>query len=532
MISPLWKNLTSSPWGIATLLQLPYASLYLYYLWAHTHYQFYPILIAVLVYLAYSRWSDRTPLHRNILIETSLGISGVALAIAATMLVSAWLSYLAFVLILAAWLSNFADRDTGKPLTYLAWPLLIAWQPPYSDLDTADTHLITYLQQLSSHMSSRLLDVIGVPHFYFGSVIELADRSFSVEQGCSGVQSFFAILCISALMMVAFRRPVLHTMIVMLSSVVWTLLTNTLRITLIPLAGMALSVDLSHGTPHQIIGFAAMGIATWMLLSTDQLLQTLWSGSSAVRSANHESPLVFDQSPPNATATVRPSWSILTWSMLSVLGLLVVVQIIDIQKKTFRLVGGNVFLELQADDLPSQLLDWKNIEYQLETRTTDADFGERSDIWRFQSEEEVAVFSVDQTFRLWHDLTVCYRNAGWQIEGQKVVFGDDKAWPTVFSSFSRKDGRRALLAFCLFDRSSLPLEVPGYLDLWSSIRKRIEKRFSFSAGELFREQTCYQVQVFLETDSSNLEVLGQRVVKLLEAGRERVREIGLRRLNP
>ncbi len=531
MLSPLWKNLTSSPWGIATLLQVPYATLYLYYLWAHTHYQFYPILIAVLIYLAYTRWTDSKPKHRSIALERLLGISGVVLAIAATMIVSAWLSYLAFVLILAAWLSNFADRDTGKPLAYLAWPLLIAWQPPYSDLDTADTHLITYLQQLSSQMSSRLLDVIGVPHFYYGSVIELAERSFSVEQGCSGVQSFFAILCISALMMVAFRRPVLHTVIVMLSSVLWTLLTNTLRITLIPLAGMTFSIDLSHGTPHQLIGFAAMGIATWMLLSTDQLLMTLWNKTSLGKSASFLPSAQLDRSPQETSASDRPSWSMLTWGMLGLLGILVAVQIVDIQKKTFRLVGGNIFLELQADDLPRQLADWRNVEYQLETRTTDADFGERSDIWRFQSDQEIAVFSVDQTFRLWHDLTVCYRNAGWNIDEQKVVFGQDKSWPTVFASFSRKDGRRALLAYCLFDRSSLPLEVPGYLDLWSSIKKRIEKRFSLAAGELFREQTCYQVQVFLETDRSEVDGLQEHVVGLLEAGRERVRDIGLGRLN-
>jgi exosortase len=532
MNSSVWKSLTSSPWGIATLLQIPYATLYLYYLWAHTHYQFYPILFAVLLYLAYTRWTNRAPLHRNFFLETAVGGLGVALAVVATMIVSAWLSYFALVCILTAWLSNFADRDTGKSLRYLAWPLLIAWQPPYSDLATFDTHLITYLQQLSSQMSSRLLDVIGVPHFYFGSVIELADRSFSVEQGCSGVQSFFAILCISALMMVAFRRPILHTTIVMLSSVLWTLLTNTLRITLIPLAGMAMSIDLSHGTPHQLIGFGAMGIATWMLLSTDQLLLKLWNKKANSPTTSTGNSPVVENLQRETEEPIRHSWSILTWGMLTVLGLLVVVQLVDFQKKTFRLVGGNIFLELQADDLPKQLLDWTNIDYQLETRTTDADFGERSDIWRFQADEETAVFSVDQTFRLWHDLTVCYRNAGWQIDEQNVVFGEDKAWPTVAVSFSRKDGRRALLAFCLFDRSSLPLEVPGYLDLLTSIRKRIEKRFSFSAGELFREQTCYQVQVFMETDNSNVDAMKERVLGLLEAGRVRVREIGLGRLNP
>ncbi len=530
----MWRNLAPSPWGIATLLQLPYAALYLYYLWASTHYQFYPILLAVVGYLIYTRWSDEYPCDGQSRLTKMLGFIGVFAAIASTALVSAWLGYLGFVLTLAAWLSSLSDRDTGKRLTYLAWPLLIAWQPPYSDLATADTYLITYLQQLSSQMSSRLLDVLGVPHFYFGSVIELADRSFSVEQGCSGVQSFFAILCIAALMMVTFRRSLVHTVIVMLSGVLWTVLMNTLRITLIPLASLALSVDLSHGTPHQVIGFTAMGLATWMLLATDQLLLILLRDSPIDKSSNREKPIKDIEAFDTRTETsigIWPSWSIPAWGMVVVLGLLAVVQLLDLQKKTFRLVGGNIFLEMQPDDLPKQIAGWKNIDYQLESRTTDADFGERSDIWRYQAEPGVAVLSLDQTFRLWHDLIVCYRNAGWRIEKEEVVFGQDKAWPTVLATFGRKDGRNAMLAFCFFDRSSLPLEVPGYLDLWSSIKKRIEKRFSFSAGELFREQTCYQVQVFMETDGADSEMKRARVMDLLETGRERIRDIGLRRLN-
>ncbi len=387
----MWRKLTASPWGIATILQLPYATLYLYYLWAYTHYQFYPILLAVLAYLLYTRWSNRVPVNRGSVVEMSLGIFGVVIAIASTMMVSAWLSYLGFVCILAAWLSGVADRDTGKPLTYLAWPLLIAWQPPYSDLATADTYLITYLQQLSSRMSSRLLDVIGVPHFYFGSVIEIADRSFSVEQGCSGVQSFFAILCIAALMMVTFRRSPLHTAIVMFSSVLWTLLMNTLRITLIPVASMTLSIDLSHGTPHQLIGFAAMGMATWMLLSTDQLLVILLGGSQNQKSLVPEKPVQHIDAGTEQHGG-RSAWSIPVWCGLAVLGILVIVQLLDLQKKTFRLVGGNIFLELKPDDLPRQFRDWKNVDYQLETRTNDADFGERSDTWKYQSEGGTAVF--------------------------------------------------------------------------------------------------------------------------------------------
>lgn len=230
--------------------------------------------------------------------------------------------------------------------------------------------------------------------------------------------------------------------------------------------------------------------------------------------------------------TIQLKWTLATKAMCLVLAVFACVQFADLQKKTFRLVGGNIFLDMRADDLPMRVADWKNIDYQLESRTTDADFGERSDIWRYQTEAGVAVLSVDQTFRLWHDLLVCYKNAGWQLEKEEVAFGNDKSWPTVFASYGRRDGRHAILFFCLFDRSGLPLEVPGYLDFWSSIKNRLEKRFSLSAGELFREQTCYQVQVFFEADRHNSEQYRESVFELLEVGRERIRNVGLKRLNP
>ncbi len=141
-------------------------------------------------YLIYARWSWQKPVNSVAWRTNALGVCGIVLAVASTLIVSPWLGYLGFVLTVMAWLSTVSDSGTGRSLAYLAWPLLIVWQPPYSDLATADTYLITYLQQLSGRMSSRLLDLIGLSHFHFGKFIELVDRSFSVEQGCSGCNRF------------------------------------------------------------------------------------------------------------------------------------------------------------------------------------------------------------------------------------------------------------------------------------------------------------------------------------------------------
>lgn len=524
-----WKRLALSPWGVATILQLPYAVLYLYYLWPHTHYQFFPLLLAAVGYFIHTRCSVASPTQPINRLAFVLGTAGLVTAVAATGLVSAWLGYLGCVLTLSACLSQFSDRVDGRPLSYLAWPLIIAWQPPYSDLTTADTHFITYLQQCSARWASSLLDVLGVTHYYFGNIIELPVKSFSVEQGCSGVQSFFAIVCVSALMSVAFRRGVVHSIILTMSSIFWTILMNTLRITLIPIAALALGVDLSHGTAHQILGFGAMGLATWMLLASDQFLFHALSGSPGKPTLK---PATVGQTVVTTTNAAGFRWTQARIGVCGLMGLLTIVQLVDLQRKTFRLFGGNVFLELSADDLPRSVGNFSLVDYQLERRTTDADFGERSDVWRYTCDDGVVFVSLDQTFRLWHDLLVCYKNAGWQLQSDKVVFGQDETWPMVLAGFERADGRHAALVFGLFDRAGLPLEVPGHLDLWSATKVRLAKRFSPAAGELFREQTCYQVQAFRQSESPCSESQLSELIALFEEVRSRLRQAGLKRLEP
>jgi exosortase len=518
----------SRVWLVATLLQLPYTLLYLHYLRAHTHYQFFPILIAVVGYYFMSRRAKGTCRSSNWL-TIMLGGIGCFLAVFATIVVSAWLGYLGLIFTLAAWFSTQVDRETNDRLTYLAWPLLIAWQPPYSDLATADTYLITYLQQLSADMSSQLLDVLGVIHVLVGNVIQLPDQSLSIEQGCSGVQSFFAIVCVSSLMMISFRRTWFHSVIIVLSSVFWTVVMNTIRITMIPIASNLLSVDLTHGTPHEILGFAAMGVATWMLLATDQIVAILLRnppvGQTFPRVVPEEriANLVAGDVAGSMQRWLRNGFA---WFAISILGFNSLIQINDIQKKTLRLFEGNLFLDLEESDLPERIATWEQLDYELIRRTNVADFGERSDIWEFGDSRVKVMVSLDQTFRMWHDLSICYRNAGWRIVDEKVLYGKNESWPFVVVDFDRPDGRMATLVYCLFDRSGLPLEVPGQLDVFSATWKRIERRFSFSSSELFREQTCFQVQLFLQTNSGDATRLDS-LLELFEEGRERLREQGL-----
>ena len=257
----------------AVVAAVPYTAIYLLNLWSLPHYQFFPLLVLAVAVLGYQRWGSVYRGHWTLrLLRAALLVTGVGGTICATLFASPWMGFFGFVFSLAAWLACHRDAETGGSLLYLALPILLIWQPPYNSILTADTILIQTLQSVSARLSSQWLDILGYSHHQPGTILEFAGRSFGVAEACSGIQSFFAVLCFGALLIVYLRRPPLHGLLLLATCPCWALLMNTIRITAIPIAHAVLGLDLSHGVLHDLLGYCTMALALGLLLSTDELL--------------------------------------------------------------------------------------------------------------------------------------------------------------------------------------------------------------------------------------------------------------------
>ncbi|MCA9131730.1 MAG: exosortase U [Planctomycetales bacterium] len=513
---------------IAIACAVPYALVYLFNLWGLAHYQFYPLLLGAVGYLGYQRWAGTRCTQRSCRwASAGLLLGGTVAILAAALFASPWMAYLSLTSFLASWLFSRRDAESGGSLGYLALPLLLIWQPPYSPAVNGDGILIARLQSYSALFASRTLDLLGIVHECPGTAIHCVGKSFGVEEACSGIQSFFSLLCFAALLIVFFRRPRIHSVLLLASSVFWAIAMNTLRITLIPVAYVALGIDLSHGLVHTLLGLSTMGLGLGLLISTDNLLGLLlpqWLGATTGPQA--ESP------PAPQSSRLTPRWQ---WGLVPLFILVLGLQLYDIgaswgqQKKQIDFFSSDVLVDLAQEDGPGELAGWQAGSYQHEDRTRGADFGERSDLWHYHTPAGQVAVSLDQAFPGWHELTVCYTNMGWVLES-RVLHTDEDGWPTVAARLRNQAGQYAFLWFSMFDESGQALQAPGDWSSLNALRERVKNRLSPSVRGTLFSLAAYQAQLFILTSEPLSQEMQAEMLDKFELSRERLRDATLNRM--
>lgn len=515
---------------------LPYTVVYFVNLWEFAHYQFFPVLIAAIVVLLWQRTGEYT--RGSLLtqgVSWALVLGAVFASLCATAFASPWMGYCGFAAGVSAWLACRRDSATAKgTLLYFALPIGLLWQPPYNTIVTADTVLIQKLQMISAKLSSRWLDALGYIHFQPGTVLEFAGKRFGVAEACSGIQSFFAVVCFAALISVYLRRNWLHTAALMATSPLWAILMNTIRITVIPIAYSAFGIDLSHGLIHDLLGFCTMGLAIVLLFSADELLLKLSELLPVIPT--------FSSAPATDSQGLGPR----RLAFLSVPALIAVafcglqvndaVQSWGSQRKTIDFFRDEPLLQLSYRDAPSTLQGWPQLDYRRESRERDNDdLGQQSDLWYYGSPYGRVTLSFDQMFPGWHELPRCYRSAGWTMDNRQVlsrnISGD---WPIVSADFSRS-GEYGYLVWTLKTRDGKPVQPPGEWNTWTSLKERLQNRLTPSVRGALFGIAVYQMQVFVSevepiseaAKKDAIEALLQARPELWEAAeREIQREFG------
>lgn len=490
----------------ALLATLPYTAIYLLNLWSLPHYQFFPLLLIGVAALCYQRWGAVHQAHWTLrTLRWGMLVMGVGGTVCATLFASPWMGFFGFVCCLAAWLGYRRDAETGGSLMYLALPVLLIWQPPYNTILTADSILIQTLQSVSAKLSSQWLDILGYSHHQPGTILEFSGRSFGVAEACSGIQSFFAVLCFGALLIVYLRRPPLHGLLLLATCPCWALLMNTIRITAIPIAHAMLGLDLSHGVLHDLLGYCTMGLAIGLMISSDELLLKLGEYlPNWLRSLGSE-PLTAKKS---TSITQASGWSraLFLAPALLLFAFCFGIQTYDVreswgqQRDVIDFFRDEPLIELAADDAPQQCAGWQQSKYAQETRSRgNDDLGERSDLWYYSTTFGVATVSFDQMFPGWHELTRCYRSAGWIPDRRTVIEASNaEGWPIVIVELSRNN-EHGYLVFSLVDRSGKPLQPPGEYSYWTILQERLRARLTPAVRGALFSTVAYQMQAFVSS---------------------------------
>lgn len=513
-----------APYLLAIATQIPMMLLYFRRLWDRPHYQVFPLALIALGVFAYLRWpKEAKRKFQGSILANLLLLAGLAFGLSGYVFVEPWFGAASAACFVASLFARTIETETNKTLLSLSLFAFFCVRPPFD----ADQQLITWLQRVSAKFTSELLDLVGYAHYMPGTVfIAPGGKSFEVEQACSGVQSFFSLLFVAILLVVMQRRNWFRGGLLILSAAFWAIFMNTVRILAIPFADWLLEWDLSTGAPHEILGYVTLLLGVIMLLSTDQLLLFVFGPVEAFGEERESTfqgftkfwnRVVSGQAKP--TDILRREMGIgartFSWLAAGILAIGVFWNLYDVYRSwvnsdlRLRFFDSDVLVPLAEKDLPASLGDWKLADkgYQVTNRERGSDYGQISNSWTYSSGRIPVVFSFDQAFPGWHDLTICYRSMGWK-EPANVRFtrlpesngnARSKDWNYVVCDFYKDTGEKGFLVFSLFDAFGEPYDCPKRFDYWSALPDRIISRMNHRIrSSLFRGET-YQAQAFVSS---------------------------------
>ena len=441
--------------------------------WQRPHYQFFPFAFITFFAMLWSRQHSHNPRPKLIL---ALVVIDVLLLLTAAVIRSPWLASVGLWHLLLAVAVSRKDKETGSSLAYLALlPLLAVRLPANTDLLVIQT-----LQDLTSRVASKILNLVGCLHLRDGNVITLTSKTLLVEEACSGIQSLFTLLFLAVLICCYNRRRAFHSTLVIGSAVFFAGFMNVFRVISIALAEDWWQVDLTAGWQHDMLGYAVLGMAAGLVYNFDFFLLGLTArvpdGDLDIPNVEFRNPCVAafnwliatrtrhtPRGLDSAQDTQSMSWkrAITVSTALCVVGLSAqAVALLSSSDRTTQSTFMTTSDILNESSVNADVAGFQRANYQIEERDTTSDNGSFSNVWDFRSNSITARVSCDHPFCGWHDLRICYRGVGWRVMETRIDRTDPE-WPAVQVRLTKvRNGTHAILFFSLFGADGEPAQPP------------------------------------------------------------------------
>lgn len=430
--------------------------------------------------------------------------------------------------------------------------------------------VVSNLQLWSSWLSSQILEVFGVLHVMRGNTLLLPDRELFVDEACSGIVSLVTIISAVSLYCVWMQRSLAHTFLMILLGGTWTVFMNTVRIVSIAICLQWWGVDLSEGLLHTLLGVMLFLISIGALKLVDLVLYELFrpievgvATGDRQQAAGYylmsfwdrwfvnegaqpwqKTELLYGAYGDNILRPSKPGSSSLVVSPSSIGDSQDVVssraRISFVKDISFILslpvlliflfsLGLQVYLIRFDSDSASQMAltrpnanqftqssglisssNYRLVKYDARVNDKRKDlWGEQSCVWVYEDVEGAQfVVSLDFPFGPeFHELSGCYRGAGWSVSDYKVRKSQSDVDPWVASSFKIRNGATTqTVFFTSFTPDGSPVQ-----------RSDIFSRVGITRGFL-DVGSHYQVQM-VTNDVSSQELREKGEALLIEAAK-------------
>jgi exosortase len=438
----------------------PLLAQFFFNLWQYDTYQFFPLALVGAAVLA-KRGLDKVPrplkagagLLTMILMLGVLGMLGTA-----AVMWSPWLGAVSFLLALLAfawWVGGWVMVKALFP----AWLVLLTILPPPLKLDARFALL---LQEWATAGSSYLIALMGIPSLLTGLIIEIPGQRMLVEEACSGVNSILFMTSVCVFFAMWKRRGVFFLALLYALTIACVLVGNLVRITFGAWVFFHHRVELFVGWKHEAVGLVLTATYLIFIVTADAILERIFTPHPV---SSSEKPAAKNSQPLLAGVYFEGGLKYVTILLAG----LCMVQLVrgwnfHFRKEQARVINPEWMDGSAKFSLPPQIAGWDLVSEAKPTPKKAAyEDGVYSHIWQYKREGLLATISLDYPFFNYHDVTVCYRSAGWEISETKLIGAapDNGMIPYMEVALAKEGGIRADLFYSTVDESGIWLEEPG-----------------------------------------------------------------------
>ncbi len=390
--------------------------------WARPQYQFFPLMLLAAAYLAWQRLGE---LPAGRVVCGSQRVTGVLLGVALVLMLAAsalWSGRLAAV---SAWLAlaGLAWHMGGWLVIGAVMPsailLALVIGPPVG----VDEPLLQTLRELIVWISSGVLIWLDVPHMVTGTVIEIPTSRLLVAEACSGINSLMAVLGCTLVLGFSLRRSAGVVLLLLAAGVLFVSWANIVRIAGGAWLKATSDIDILSGSAHEYSSIVLFAVCMGLVISVDAGISMLAAWRKPEWTGDPDPVETPVETPRGPTWTANVPASVRVFAI--VFALIGLIQVGNVLARggpgVWLSESGASHLRAKATfTVPQEVGGWKRSEDADKLIAQPEIEGKQSHVWAYRQGNMVAIVAIDYPFAGFHDLTVCYRNAGWTIQKSTV----------------------------------------------------------------------------------------------------------------
>lgn len=425
--------------GLMLLAQGPLLWKFFIDLWSRPQYEFFPILLAAVPFIGVACLRELPAGD----LRGRWGMATVILLAAWACLASGGVFYLRWAAPVSTWLmlAGCVWALGGGRLALAFWPvgvLLLLVIPPPGQYDSA---FLVSLRQLAVACAGRLLDLLNVPQFTHGAVIDIPNDRLMVEEACSGINSLLAVLAFTVLLAFWKRLPVISLLLLLPAAAAYVFWANVARIIICAIAKQRYDLDLLSGATHELLGIGLFASCMALVFSTEYLGQRLWRWDDRQEQAS------ADAAAYRSEMVGQKAWP---WCAAALLFVLTGAAV------TWRTAGAwraSALPPSAAFALPTSIAGWSRVDDSDKAPERAEISGRQHQLAQYRRGSLLATIGIDYPFYGFHDTTTCYALAGWTI-GDRIDQPPKGDGPAVFDvSLQRPPLSLGTLHFALCDEA-------------------------------------------------------------------------------